>query len=152
MPSSATGGSSPRAAYCATPCFPAHARAERAVPAPCSTMCSDGLVVFLTCVLCCTKRMHLGRWILSEESGSAYRSYSGVLGRCGVRAPNGRTANGGHTNLHTNGDLTMDDSSSAELGGRMRRLAQEAPKCGMPHRQPQPPPSPGKGDQVYLYH
>ena len=37
------------------------------------TMCSDGLVVFLTCVLCCTKRMHLGRWILSEESGSAYR-------------------------------------------------------------------------------
>ena len=85
MPSSATGGSSPRAAYCATPCFPAHARAERAVPAPCSTMCSDGLVVFLTCVLCCTKRMHLGRWILSEESGSAYRSYSGVLGRCGIR-------------------------------------------------------------------
>ena len=79
MPSSATRGSSPRAAYCATPCFPAHARAERAVPAPCSTMCSDGLVVFLTCVLCCTKRMHLGRWILSEESGSAYRSYSGVL-------------------------------------------------------------------------
>ena len=76
MPSSATGGSSPRAAYCATPCFPAHARAERAVPASCSTMCSDGLVVFLTCVLCCTKRMHLGRWILSEETGSASRSYS----------------------------------------------------------------------------
>ena len=68
------------------PLFPAHARAERAVPASCSTMCSDGLIVFLTCVLCCTKRMHLGRWISRKESGSASRSYSGVVGLCGVRA------------------------------------------------------------------
>lgn len=71
MPSTASYRSSLRATFCATPCFPAHARVERAVPASCSTMCSDGLVVFLTCVLCCTKRMHLGRWTLSEETSAS---------------------------------------------------------------------------------
>ena len=40
--------------------------------------------------------MHLGRWILSEETGSASRSYSGVLGRCGVRAPSPARARAPH--------------------------------------------------------
>ena len=68
MPSTASYRSSLRATFCATPCFPAHARVERAVPASCSTMCSDGLVVFLTCVLCCTK-------IFCVQGGGFTRSF-----------------------------------------------------------------------------